>query len=193
MNIILLASNGNNIGKTHFAKSFVSNHDDYRVLSFARPMRVIASSIYAKLTQKHPKNFYKLYDTNKNKPFDPTSDLPFLKESPRGLVNNISTIIQGLYGREIWAYSMMSTIKSSLHSNFIIDDFRREIEYDYLKDNLEANIFTVYLDRETLPDQVHTEYEGLLKDFNFDIRFTFKDDYSNTKDLNKLIEEMLNG
>ena len=45
----------------------------------------------------------------------------------------------------------------------------------------------MYLDKEGNKSQVNTSYEGQLKDFNFDIKFTFKEDYNNLEDLFTLI------
>ena len=63
-----------------------------------------------------------------------------------------------------------------------------------MKKNLDSkvyNIITIYLDKEGNKSQVNTSHEGQLIDFPFDIKFTFKEDYSNIDELFSKIKNLL--
>lgn len=235
-NIILFASNGNNIGKTTTAKQLkesLHNHfndpkkklDEWKVVndfmtsvthtiynnSFADPIRKITKSLYEILFNDNRScTFEELYNqTYKNVPLsvifgeDRFKDYPELKEkSIRNLVNDTSDQLQKITNENLWAgYARRDIIFKSINQNnrandciFIYDDLRRPLEYNYLKKNLDSevyNIITVYLDKEGNKSQVNTTYEGQLTDFPFDIKFTFKEDYSNIDELFSKIKNLL--
>ena len=177
--------------------------------SFADPIRKITKSLYEILFNDNLScKFEELYNqTYKNVPLsvifgeDKFKDYPELKEkSIRDLVNNTSDQLQKVINENLWAgYARRDIVFKSINQNheannciFIYDDFRRLLEYDYLKKHLDSkfyNVITVYLDKEGNKTQVNTTYEGQLKDFLFDIKFTFKEDYSN---IDKLFSEIKN-
>ena len=211
--VILFSSNGNNIGKTTTAnrlKEFLDNKNTSINIfnnSFADPIREITKSLYGILFNDDKScSFEQLYTQEyKNIPLTVIfgekrfKDYPELKEqSVRGLVNSLSDQLTVITNENLWAgYARRDIIFKSTTQNkigdnciFIYDDLRRPLEYNYLKDNLDPNIYntiTVYLDKEGNKSQVNTSYEGQLKDFNFDIKFTFKEDYNNLEDLFTLI------
>ena len=211
--VILFSSNGNNIGKTTTAnrlKEFLDNkYTSVNIFnnSFADPIREITKSLYGILFNDDKScSFEQLYTQEyKNVPLsvifgeDRFKDYPELKEkSIRDLVNDISDQLQKITNENLWAgYARRDIIFKSTTQNkigdnciFIYDDLRRPLEYNYLKKNLDSNVYniiTVHLDKEGNKSQVNTSYEGQLKDFNFDIKFTFKEDYNNLKDLFTLI------
>lgn len=233
-NIILFASNGNNIGKTTTAKQlrgYLHNHfnnpkkelNEWKVIngymtsvthtiynnSFADPIRKITKSLYDILFNgEQSRTFEELYNqTYKNLPLaeifdeDKFKDYPELKEkSIRSLVNETSDQLQNIINENLWAgYARRDIVFKTINQNntnndciLIYDDFRRPLEYNYLKKNLDPkiyNIITVYLDKEGNKSQVNTSHEGQLIDFPFDIKFTFKEDYSN---IDKLFSEIKN-
>ena len=175
--------------------------------SFADPIRKITKSLYEILFNDNRScTFEELYNqTYKNVPLsvifgeDKFKDYPELKEkSIRDLVNDTSDQLQKITNENLWAgYARRDIIFKSIDQNntannciFIYDDFRRPLEYNYLKKNLDSkfyNIITIYLDKEGNKVQVNTTYEGQLVDFPFDIKFIFKEDYSNAEELFNLI------
>ena len=235
-NIILFASNGNNVGKTTTAKQlkeYLNNHfnnpkkelNEWEVIngymtsvthtiynnSFADPIRKITKSLYDILFNGEQScTFEELYNqTYKNSPLseifseDKFKDYPELKEkSIRSLVNETSDQLQNIINENLWAgYARRDIVFKTINQNntnnhciLIYDDFRRPLEYNYLKKNLDPkiyNIITVYLDKEGNKSQVNTSHEGQLTDFPFDIKFTFKEDYSNTDELFSKIKNLL--
>lgn len=203
--IILLASNGNNIGKTTTANllaEHLKEHVNVHVMSFAEPIKQQVSLLYATCISSNSEidSFSSVYTReDKNTQFQDLffkSNLAFapkLREmTPRLLVNQYSDMIQELISPNVWANAAYLSILNKLHDNgkpdvYIFDDFRREIEYSFLKEELKCfDIITVYLDKEGLKDQVSTSYEGQLKDFNFTLRFTFNQNYYNFDSFLKL-------
>lgn len=215
--IILLASNGNNIGKSTTAKLFKEYLDKYtnantHVLSFAEPIRKQVELLYSTCitSTRGPLSFREMYtQEDKNTKLGDVffkNDLHFapkLREmTPRLLVNEYSDLIQEFISPQVWAHaaylSILDKVNNNLpytrnnlpytHNIFIFDDFRREIEYNYLKDELPSfNIITVYLDKDDEKNQVSTTYEGQLKDFAFTHKFTFDNDYNNFNNLIDLV------
>lgn len=183
---------------------WLSNTDyNTQIKSFATPIRDISNSFFKILFNGQNKiTFEKLYQReNKNRPLkdffpeDAFNACPDYKEyTIRDIVNIFSDQIQLISSEYIWADYALKDINnfirnySNTNNILIYDDFRRPLEYFYLKEHLENfKIITVYLDKENPSEQVQTNYEGLLKDFNFTITFTFKNDYSNIHDLFSLI------
>ena len=210
--IILLASNGSNIGKSTTAKLFKEHLDKYtytntHVLSFAEPIRKQVELLYSTCinSTEGPLSFRGMYtQEDKNTKLGEVffkNDLAFapkLREmTPRLLVNEYSDLIQEFISPQVWAHaaylSILDKVNNNLHYTrnvFIFDDFRREIEYDYLKEELPSfNIITLYLDKEGEKNQVSTSYEGQLKEFNFTHKFTFDNDYNNFDNLIDLVLE----
>lgn len=210
--IILLASNGNNIGKSITARLFKEYLDKYtyantHVLSFAEPIRKQVELLYSTCitSTQGPLSFRDMYtQEDKNTKLGDVffkNDLHFapkLREmTPRLLVNEYSDLIQEFISPQVWAHAAYLSILDKVNNNkpytcnvFIFDDFRREIEYNYLKEKLPSfNIITVYLDKQGEKDQVSTSYESQLRDFKFTHKFTFDSNYSN---FNSLIDLVLN-
>lgn len=169
--VILIASNGNNIGKSTTAR-LLKDHLGGEVMSFADPIRKQVKELYMGLCT-HP-TFDELYtQERKNEPI-------LEGKSIRELVNEYSDLVQKMISPQVWARIALNNILKSDASLIIFDDFRRVIEYEYLKDHLE--VFTIYLDKVN-KIQVDTPYEGQLENFEFDLKFTFDEDYSNTPEL----------
>lgn len=208
--IILLASNGNNIGKSTTAKLFKEYLDKYtytntHVLSFAEPIRKQVELLYSTCISTGSDNFsfralYTQEDKNtKLGEIFFKKDLAFAPQlgemTPRLLVNQYSDLIQEFISPQVWAHASYLSILDKVNNNepytcnvFIFDDFRREIEYNYLKNELPSfDIITVYLDKEGEKNQVSTAYEGQLKDFDFTHKFTFDNDYNNFDELIDLV------
>ena len=209
--IILLASNGNNLGKSTTAKLFKEHLDKYtytntHVLSFAEPIRKQVELLYSTCinSTEGPLSFRGMYtQEDKNTKLGEVffkNDLAFapkLREmTPRLLVNEYSDLIQEFISPQVWAHAAYLSILDKVknlpytYNVLIFDDFRRRIEYDYLKEELPSfNIITLYLDKEGEKNQVSTSYEGQLKEFNFTHKFTFDNDYNNFDNLIDLVLE----
>lgn len=87
---------------------------------------------------------------------------------------------------------MMDYVLDSDYEYILVDDLRRPIELDYLKQSFgEENIVTVYLTKankeEVKLSETSSNYEGQLDPSIFDIQFEFTSDWSNT---NELIEQI---
>ena len=178
---ILIASNGNNIGKSTTAR-LLKDHLGGEVMSFADPIRKQVKELYMGLCT-HPTfdELYERYPTFDELYTQERKNEPILEgKSVRELVNEYSDLVQKMLSPQVWARIALNNILKSDASLVIFDDFRRVIEYDYLKDHLE--VFTIYLDKAD-KNQVHTPYEGQLENFEFDLRFTFDKDYGNVQEL----------
>lgn len=172
--VILLASKGNNIGKSTTAH-LLAERLSGKVQSFADPIREQVGLLYSSITSRD----FPYTREGKNTYFEE----PLLKDlTPRLLVNKYSDMVQELISPEVWAQIAYQGIDGLT----IFDDWRRPIEYEYLKAK-GVPMLTVYLDKQGVTEQVDTSYEGQLEGFDFDIRFTFTEDYSNTEELLEMV------
>lgn len=199
-NLIFIASKGNNVGKTTTAKLY-SEHSNLssEIYSFANPIKDCCDNIF-KTKYKFESKFTEFYNNRKLKnnlirdhynikEFIELDNLTF-----RQFLNNLSTRLAAAYGQILWAEKALTYIEKSKSELILVDDFRREIEIDYLVNNLNKenyNIITVYLVKDSVKNQVKTEYEGLLEDYKFDIVFNIDNDYSNMNDLLKIIDNKI--
>lgn len=78
--------------------------------------------------------------------------------------------------------------------NIIIDDWRRYIESDYLKEQGDFKIIKVYLEKEGLknnPSKGSAHYENNIKKEDCDIVFKYDKNYSNFEELIGLIQDAI--
>ena len=92
---------------------------------------------------------------------------------------------------------MLDYVLDSDYDYFLVDDLRRPIELNYLKQTFgEENILTVYLtkvDKEVVKlSETSSNYEGQLDPSIFDIQFEFNSDWSNTNELIEQIKSKFN-
>lgn len=199
-NLVFIASKGNNVGKTTTAKLY-SEHSNLNseIYSFATPIKDCCNDIF-KTKYKFKTKFTDFYNDRKLKN-DLIKDHYKIKEfieldylTFREFLNNLSTRLAITYGQNIWAEKALTYIEKSDAELILIDDFRREVEINYLINNLDKknyNIITVYLDKDSVKNQVKTDYEGLLEDYKFSIVFNINNDYSNIDDLLKIIDSKI--
>ena len=201
-NIVLFASQGNNVGKSSTAKNLsellAETTDLY---SFADPIRDHCNILFefeykvksGKFTDYYSNRSLKnknIYDTIKDESANPK----LTKYTFRTFINDMSDEYQKLKGKDVWAKMAVDFIQTSSAKVILIDDFRRDVEGNFLIENLnpeEFNLIFVFLIKEDIKDQVDSSYEGLLKDFSFDITFNINSDYSNMPELYEIITSKL--
>lgn len=131
----------------------------------------------------------------KNKPTEVDSEYNSIVI--RDLLCDYSDLIQKHFGENYWATSMLDYVLDSDYDYFLVDDLRRPIELNYLKQTFgEENILTVYLtkvDKEVVKlSETSSNYEGQLDPSIFDIQFEFNSDWSNTNELIEQIKSKFN-
>lgn len=117
--------------------------------------------------------------------------------SPRDFTCAYSDMIQQFYGPSIWGKIAYRSLNKD--ATTIIDDWRRYTESDYLKNQKDINVITLYLDIEktetsvdNVPSEGSSHYEGMIKAEDCDLYFKYKSNYSNFNDLIQLITDHLN-
>lgn len=78
--------------------------------------------------------------------------------------------------------------------NIVIDDWRRNIESDYLNEKDDFKIIKIYLEKEGLkstPSKGSAHYENNIKKEDCDIVFKYDKKYSNFEELIGLIENAI--
>lgn len=199
-NLIFIASRGNNVGKSSTAKLYAkSSNLNSEIYSFASPIKDFCNNVF-KTKYKFEKSFTDFYNDRslKNDLIENHYDVQEFSElhnlTFRQFLNNISTVLAVTHGQNLWAERALEYIEESNNNLILVDDFRREIEINYLINNLnkkDYNIISIYLIKDFVQNQVKTEYEGLLEDYKFDIVFNINNDYSNIDDLLKIIDNKI--
>lgn len=192
--IILLSSNTVGVGKTTTSNKIVEQLPNAKRVAFAGFIRDQLSLIF-QMSGIDP-DYLKdpLYSKVKNKPTVLSADYnPIVI---RDLLCDYSDLIQKHFGENYWATSMLDYALDSDYDYILVDDLRRPIELDYLKQTVgEENILTVYLtksDKEVVKlSETSSNYEGQLDSSIFDIQFEFNSDWSNTNELIDLIKSKL--
>lgn len=186
-NIILIYSPSQRTGKTYLSRELVSRGIVDKTDSFALYIKKLAYDLH-KSVSYHKLSKEEFYQTLKD-------DKILNGKSPRDLVCSLSDMIQEYYGQEIWADVLYSDIVSQKDvSNIVIDDWRRNIESDYLINKSEFNIIKVYLEKEGLkskPSKGSSQYEGQILPESCDITFKYDKNYSNFEELIGLIQNAL--
>lgn len=193
--VILLSSNTVGIGKTTTSNKIVEQLANSKKVAFAGFIREQLTLIF-QLSGINPKYLQDpLYSKYKNQPTTLNSEY-----SPvviRDLLCDYSDLIQKHFGENYWAICMTDYIADSDYDYIIIDDLRRPIELDFLKQAIgEENILTVYLTKADKGvaklSQTSSNYEGQLDSSKFDIQFEFNSDWSNTNELIDIIKSKIN-
>lgn len=193
--IILLSSNTVGVGKTTTCNKIVEQLPNSKRVAFAGFIRDQLSLIF-QVSGIDPKYLKEpLYSKVKNKPTEVDSEYnPIVI---RDLLCDYSDLIQKHFGENYWATSMLDYVLDSDYDYFLVDDLRRPIELNYLKQTFgEENILTVYLtkvDKEVVKlSETSSNYEGQLDPSIFDIQFEFNSDWSNTNELIEQIKSKFN-
>lgn len=183
--VVLLYTPESGVGKTTLANHLVSlKHVDSK-LSFAFSIKHLALTFHNMLAPSILVDDF-FQDKKDELIVTPT-------KSPRDLTCIISDIAQDIYGKDVWAEYLYKAVSNSFYNTFIIDDWRRTVESDYLigKDNLK--VIKVFLTIENLKVKTKSKeasaYEGGIKPEDCDVTLTFKEDYSN---FNEIVEAITN-
>lgn len=107
--------------------------------------------------------------------------------------------MQEYYGENIWAehvHGYLKNIASKIETNsvFVIDDWRRLVESNYLENQGDFNIIKIYLEREGLkstPSKSSSHYEGQIKPEDCHIVFKYDKKYSNFEEIIGLIQNAI--
>jgi len=191
--IILFSASSNGVGKSVTASKLKARlEEEYKsksVLStsFANGIRKLLSGVFSEFGfENNPFKDRDLYNKFKNSEY--LYDSNYERIVARNLVCDYSNMLQEHLGKDCWAKFMANTIDDSTCSFVVIDDYRRNIEYDYLVEKYGRDkILTVHLTKDGIDSSnLSTEakaYEGQIDPESCDIQFKFNDDWSNTDEL----------
>lgn len=179
--IILISSDGYNVGKTSLAKYLSQNvFKDSCVKSFADPLKDVCEKEYKKEYPLNTDSFKKSYSQRNLK----DSLIPQSNETYREFLNNISDLYKSIHGIYYFINMSIQDCRETPEKIIIFDDFRMDFEFE--KCNEIDQVLTIRLSKEN-SSKNYNRYENLLKDFKFDVDFIFDDCYSN---FFKLIEKI---
>lgn len=178
----------NGTGKSYLAKHLVEIGIAQSHTGFAVPIKRLAYSLYSSGGYFNGRPL-----TSKEFAQDKKNDPIFYKgSSPRDFVCAYSDFIQEFYGPEIWSKTAYDYIEKG--TTVIFDDWRRYTESDFLENQEDINLLTIYLDIEKdvnasnqIPSKGSSHYEGIINPEDCDIYFKYKSDYSNFNELIQLI------
>lgn len=184
----------NGAGKSYLAKHLVNIGIAQNHTGFAIPIKHLAYRLYCSggsLDGNRSLTYEEFAQDRKNE------SIFYNGFSARDFVCSYSDLIQQFYGPEVWAKTTYDSIEKG--STIVIDDWRRYTESDYLKNQEDVNILTLYLDREKdeissiiVPSSGSSHYEDIIKPDDCDIHFVYKSDYSNFNELLQLITTHVN-
>jgi hypothetical protein len=185
--IILLASKGTGVGKSFLAWALKAHFGTQAsVLSFASNIRKDISVI---LNNKGIDGVYfsvEKYNQIKNKPTNMGIGYDIIL---RNLICDHSDLIQKHFGETIWAELLSSQLTTPIT---IIDDWRREIESNYLITHSNSRVIKVYLEKEDINNNSDNSYEKQINPSNCDFHFILKKDRSNFDNIKNEIITSIN-
>lgn len=198
MNIILLASSQPRVGKSTLTKALLSVVPDSTPLSFAVPIKEICYNLYVDIMSHFGKDpEFSLEEYKQTKKDINLSDI--FSTSPRHQYCEGSNFITSLSSDGIWGqladYNIQQA-KAAGYTTVIIDDWRRDLELNELKNSSENyNIITVYLDKddvEVYKGSAATEsFEGQINADNCLLNFTFTTDWSNSDEVVEVLKNYI--
>lgn len=193
MKIILLSSAGQGVGKSTTAKLYKEHlNNSIQILPVVDPMRKHLNYIMKDIVGDLDFMTYYNKDHKSRRLSDLCPEYPDL--ILRQFLNIYSNCIQEVFGTDVWAKQFVKAIEQKF---VICDDWRREIEYNYLVSKFgKENILTVNLikgeNKSKDLDPISTKLENQLVDFPFDLVFNFTDNWENITDLFKLLDNFIN-
>ena len=181
----------NGTGKSYLSRHLVEIGLAQEHTGFAIPIKRLFYALYKSFNNKDLLSYEEFAQDRKNE------SIFYNGLSPRDFVCAYSDMIQQFYSPNIWSETTYSFITKG--STVVIDDWRRLIESDYLKNQKDINVITLYLDIEktstttdNTPSKGSAHYEGGIKPEDCDLYFKYKSDYSNFNELIQLITNHLN-
>lgn len=184
--IVLLASKGTGVGKSVLANTLQTNFKkESQILSFAGDIRKDISSI---LDNKNISGNYftqAVYNDIKNK----FTDLGIGHQVVlRSLIGDYSDLIQKHFGETVWAELLLNKLYYPLT---IVDDWRREIESNYLVKYSNARVLKVYLEKEDMHDNQESTYENLIDPKTCNLHLIFDKDRSNFEEIKESVIKLI--
>lgn len=193
---ILIASNGKGVGKSTFANSLAKKLKDLNFnveqVNFADGVRTDVFNIIAEHTDVTVEWLQNNYHTIKDTKlvYSEKLNANFVL---RTLINKYSLFLSEFFPTNVWAEKYYSTVKTKIvdnNNNIIIsDDLRRMEEMKFIQDK--EDTLTIYLSKEDVEAPEEKSFEGLLNPKDFDLRFEFTENWSNSNNILLLTLEKL--
>ena len=197
--IIALTSSAPRIGKTTTVNKLVElleNQDlEVETLTIAERIRACLA-VFASLIDKDATRFFENYaEKDISKTYE-NETIPF---KTRDLLCDFSILVQKYYGVDVWGQTAVSTLLESTAEVIFIDDLRRKDELKVLKETFGDNLVVIKINKEDVDEtqvnknlsQAALEFESKLESSDIDYSFTFNSDWSNMKDLEQLIKNIV--
>lgn len=197
--IIAFASTAPRIGKTttvnNLVDIFTERGYEVETLTIAERIRTCLALIAGMVDIDASRFFENYAEKDISKTFG-NEVSPF---KTRDLLCDFSLMIQKYYGVQVWGKAAANTLLDSDANIIFIDDLRRKDELNVLKQEFKENLIVISLDKEDVDQlQVNNDlstaaqaFESKLEDSDFDYKFTFNSDWSNTEDLVELINKVI--
>lgn len=193
--IILIASQGTNVGKSYLSQTLKNSYKNTQILSFADPLKIQCDKALKKNFPELELTFTEYYSDRVIKDsalrlLSPKSKSKYKNMTLREFLIRVSNSTKKFNGGDCFIKKSVSSCLDSKANLLIFDDFRLPFEYEFLEKEFGLeNILTLYISKEDVPKDPSNSYEGLLKSFNFDITFEYLKDYNNSQELLKLIDD----
>ena len=186
---ILIASNGKGVGKSTFSLSLakeLKNNKNVNIVqaNFADGVR---DDVFHLIATHSDITVQWLRDNYNN-----IKDLSIeYNEKTKGvfvlrtMLNKYSLFLSEFFPANVWAEKYYSSVQKQLENNktniIISDDLRRMEEMTYILNR--EDVLSIYLYKEDVVAPEETSFEGLLNPKDFNLQFTFTEDWSNTKEI----------
>ena len=195
--IILIASAGTNVGKTTLSTHLNKIYSNSEIKSFADPLKQCCDIEFNKLYPFSNMTFTQYYSIREFKDKSINSLNSNMKDKVskftlREFLIKVSNLNKNRKGPYCFIKDSVDDCIFSNKSFIIFDDFRIPFEYNFLKDTFgKDKVLTIYIDKDGSVKKPSNEYEGLLNNFEFDIKFKYTKDYSNFNQLLDIIKNKL--
>lgn len=185
--IILISSDGYNVGKSSLAKYLSQNvFKDSCIKSFADPLKEVCEEEYKKDYPLNTDSFKKSYSQRNLK----DSLIPQTNKTYREYLIDISDLYKSIYGIHYFTNMSIQDCRDTLEKIIIFDDFRMDFEYEKCIEI--GRVLTIRLSKAN-SSKNYNRYENLLEGFKFDVDFVFDDCYSNFFNLIEEIQDKFYG
>ena len=198
MNVLLINSEKPRTGKSTYVAHLQQTYLGIKHLAFAQPIKDLSIQFASSLMDHLPSIDAPVisYDTHsKDKPI---GRYPFGNTSPRELVCDVSDLYTKVTNTEIWgrvAYEYILQAEKDGFEIVVFDDWRRFSESDYLKQQEDLDITTLYLSKEGVefvPSSGSVaSFEGNISANDCDLAFEFTSNWDNTPELDSVLSTYL--
>jgi len=174
--MLILVGGLKDSGKDYFSDLLVSSVSGFKKVSYANEIKIMICNMFG-IKMSEFENAKKLRTE--------ISIGDVVVSDMRKFIQNFGTeVMQSSFGVDVWSEKLFDVIQN-LDEDFIISDFRFKREYEFLLENYNGKIITIWIENSNLKSDKHQSENDLL-DFDFDLKI----DNSNRKSisLNKLLE-----